>query len=257
MIETLHRAAQYLAATANSQLDSQSDDSQANLKWDTEYLALGTRPLNKAGNLILSLNYPDFKLEWLEPGERIIDEFPLQNKKHNEIMDWLSSSGEKIGLAKEINFNISYEFPYGEPTGFEFKQPTPEEFVVFGNHRSNAQKALEEVFEDQEEVSEIRVWPHHFDTGGLVLLDKDFGAGTSLGLGLAIPDGMIKDFYYYAAAYSNSELDYSELMGLRHGMWMTDSWKGIALPASNVTKEKAVIFFKEAILALQDLLESK
>ncbi len=256
MIETLHRAAQYLSAAANSYLPVSDDDSHANLEWSNEFLALTTRPLNGAGNLALSLNYPDFKLEWVEPGERIISDLELNGKTHGEVLSWLEESSSRAGLHGKFEFSFNYELRYDYGAEYTFSQPHPEEFVVFANNRSNAQKALEELFEDMEEVSEIRVWPDHFDTAGIITVEKKGDEILSrIGVGLAIPDGMVKDMYYYATAYPHGkEIDYSDLPGLRNGMWITDEWKGMVLPASNVSEEKALIFFKEAVMILQALM---
>jgi hypothetical protein len=256
MIETLHRAAQYLAAGGNSFIEQRDDDSQSNLGWNSEFMALTTHPLNKAGSA-LSLNYPEFKLEWVEPRERIMADFELNGKSHAEVLAWIGESAPKAGLEKAYSFSLNYELPFSMKEDYRFIQPNPEEFVVFGNHRSNAQKALEELFEDQDSVSDIRVWPHHFDTGGLIEVEKDDSGKLmkSIGIGLSIPDGMVKDMYYYASAWdTNGTVEYSALPGLRQGLWITEGWNGIVLPATNVNEDKALKFFKEAVLVLQDML---
>jgi len=257
MIETLHRAAQYLAAAGNSFLDKKDDDSHANLGWNSEFMALSTRPLNKAGSIALSLNYPEFKLEWVDPGESIISDFELNGRSHEEVLAWIGESAPKAGLEKPFSFSVNYELPFSMEKEYRFIQPHPGEFVVFGNHRSNAQMALEELFEDQDSVSEIRVWPHHFDTGGLIEVEKDASGKLtkSIGIGLSIPDGMVKDLYYYASAWdANGNINYSDLPGLRQGLWITEDWNGMVLPASNVNEDKALKFYKEAVLTLEEML---
>ena len=53
------------------------------------------------------------------------------------------------------------------------------------------------------EVSEVRIWPHHFDTGCLGYFDTK--KNVSVGLGLAIPDKNVDDWYFYASGYHGEE----------------------------------------------------
>ena len=77
----------------------------------------------------------------------------------------------------------------------------------------------------------------------------------SIRVGLSIPDGLVKDLYYYASAWdAKGNIDYSDLPGLRQGLWINEGWNGIVLPASNVNEDKALKFFKEAVAVLQDML---
>jgi hypothetical protein len=90
----------------------------------------------------------------------------------------------------------------------------------------------------------VRVWPHHFDSGAFYMANENLG----IGLGMAIPDSMINDFYLYVSAYhGHSFVELSKKIEISKGTYYNQGWKGFALPLHGITKEDANSFFSESI----------
>ena len=87
---------------------------------------------------------------------------------------------------------------------------------------------------------EIRIWPHHFDTGIYVMATKQLG----LGFGLAMKDAMVGAPYFYLSGYNQENpVSYKNLNPLTHGKWETgEQWNGAVLSLGALegfSKEKA------------------
>ena len=94
-------------------------------------------------------------------------------------------------------------------------------------------------------TSNIRVWPHHFDTGAFVVLDDS--SNKSIGLGMAIPDSVVDDHYFYMSGYNGHDgINTSGFKKLSKGEWKDDGFKGAVLPTSAITENEAVKFLKES-----------
>jgi hypothetical protein len=80
--------------------------------------------------------------------------------------------------------------------------------------------------------SEIRIWPHHFDTGIFAQATENLG----LGFGLATEDSMIGQPYFYLSGYKGeSPITYNDLTKLNRGRWQTGpNWNGAVLPFSEI-----------------------
>ena len=114
------------------------------------------------------------------------------------------------------------------------------------NYRKLAHTALEKVLHDNSIKSEIRIWPHHFDTGAFGSLPGRPGA--SVGFGLAIPDSLVDDYYFYISGYKGHDsLDVGDFDPLSVGGWESTNFNGGLLPIKGVDEAQATNFFNEAI----------
>lgn len=244
----MHLAAQYLAAAGISFVEKKEDDSHTNLGFSSEDGSLYTRPLNKAGD-ILSLNYERFTLEWVS--KAATRHFRLDGSTHAQILAWIKQMVTDAGIDKPYDYNFHYDLPYQVTDDFTFKLLDTDRFRELLHLRILAQLALESFLHDQNLDSEIRIWPHHFDTGAYATLND--GSGRAVGLGLAVPDANHKDHYFYIAAYQGHDgIDTSAFDGLTKGTWRNDGFKGAILPATGVDENTAVTFFEEALSAYKN-----
>ncbi|MCL6268252.1 hypothetical protein [Flagellimonas myxillae] len=241
MLQQLHLAAQYLATAGISFLDKKEDDSHTNLGFSVASKRLETWPLNEAGTQ-LCLNYLEFSLEWSGTEERL----SLEGKDHETIVDWVSKTASKVGLSKPYQFNLHYKLPYSLGGNATFGSPDSDSIQQLIQIRTVAKQALSNFLEMENLSSDIRVWPHHFDTGAFAALND--GSGKSIGLGLAIPDSLVDDLYFYISGYRGpNNLNTWAFKSLTQGKWVNNNFKGAILPASGITKEVATQFFKEAM----------
>ena len=108
------------------------------------------------------------------------------------------------------------------------------------------QNALETTRKNLNLDTAIRVWPHHFDTGGFIVLDA---VNTiSVGFGMAIPDKVVDDFYLYVSGYKAHEgMDTTSFRKLSFGSWRNEGFKGATLAVQHIDETMALTFFEEAI----------
>ena len=82
---------------------------------------------------------------------------------------------------------------------------------------------------------EVRIWPHHFDTGIYIVPTKRLG----IGFGLAMQDDMAGLPYFYLAGYPlQGEISYKNLPQSKDWEWKTDSnWKGVILTLETLQQQ--------------------
>lgn len=241
MVKTFHIVAQYLATTAISFLDPKTDDSHTNLGWKNG--ALHTHSLSDQ-NCVLSLDYRSFSLIWTnDAGYR--KEMSLDGKTHSEIITWIRRVSLDLKYTKVYEYKLHYELPYENITsGFVFQKPSDEITNRLIQQRDLVQSSLEKVLKKTHQNTLIRIWPHHFDSGSFFVIGNEIG----IGLGMAIPDAMINDFYLYVSGYQGHDaMELSSSTSLEKGTYHNSGWKGFALPVSGISVEEAIDFYTQGI----------
>lgn len=241
MVKTFHIAAQYLSTTAISFLEPKADDSHTNLGWKDG--ALHTHPLSNH-NCVLSLDYKTFSLIWSNDfGYK--KELLLDGKSHSEIITWIRRASLDLKYTKVYEYKLHYELPYENITsGFVFQKPSDEITNQLIKQRDLAQNALSKALNRIQQNTSIRIWPHHFDSGSFFVTDHEIG----IGLGMAIPDTMINDFYLYVSGYKGHDaIELPSSSTLEKGSYHNNGWKGFALAVSGVSLEEAADFYTNAI----------
>jgi len=128
-----------------------------------------------------------------------------------------------------------------------------------GKLRHNADLALHKAISQFRDAQDVRIWPHHFDSGGLIPLEYDENEKLirSIGVGFAIPDSMVNEPYFYLSYWSadpNDSLE-SPTPFKGKGTWKTPQWPGAILPLSDIISAKSAdsqqkdveVFFEEGI----------
>ncbi|WP_339841698.1 hypothetical protein [uncultured Maribacter sp.] len=239
MKKMMHLAAQYLAAAGISFVDKQDDDSHTNLGFSIDKQQLETHPLSSNGDVI-ALNYKTFSLEWISPKNNA--SFPLDGKTHQQVLEWLIRTADAF-LGKKYTYDFHYDLPYTIDNAFKYKLNISE-LKELAALRILAQTSLEKTLSDTGLKSDVRVWPHHFDSGAYASLNNDL----AVGFGLAVPDDMINEHYFYISGYhGHNGIDTSNFDTLSLGEWKNEGFKGAVLPALKVSEAQAIQFFIEAI----------
>ncbi len=236
----MHLAAQYLAAAGISFVAKQDDDSHTNLGFSIAKSCMETHPLSENG-AVLSLDYKNFSLNW--KSESGTNSFPLDGATHSDVLSWLKETS-KTYINKSYRYEFHYDLPYEITDDFKFELLSTERLAELLQLRILAQLVLEETCDNGNLESPIRTWPHHFDSGAYASLSKNI----AIGFGLAIPDTMCSEHYFYISGYkAHDALNTEGFLSLSNGEWKNDGFKGAILPARSINTSKAVLFFKEVI----------
>ncbi len=236
----MHLAAQYLAAAGISFVEKKDDDSHTNLGFSVGTGRMETHPLSSNGD-VLSLDYKNFTLNWGSQNNNT--SFRLDGATHEKTLEWLKEVSETF-LKKTYSYEFHYDLPYEIDDDFMFKLLDSGKLNELVHLRILTQLTLEKVLKDNDLTSDIRVWPHHFDSGAYASLDKDI----AIGFGLAVPDTMCAEHYFYISGYKGHDaLNTDGLSALSTGEWKNDGFKGAILPAAEVKELEALLFFNEAI----------
>jgi len=238
MNKQIHFAVQYLATASKSFMRHRPDDSHTNLGFDSKTESFETWELNENG-LKLLFDLSKFQLKW-STGESL----NLNGKTHVEVISWLIASSKQLGFKKPYTFDLHYDLPFEWDVHFSFTLPNTIQLQEFIALRKLANTVLKAFLHSENIKSDIRIWPHHFDTGAFVVPED--GSGKSIGLGMAIPDAMVNDHYFYLSGYlGHKAWDTSAFPELSIGAWKNDGFKGAVLPATNTSEKKAIQFLKE------------
>ncbi|WP_299117674.1 hypothetical protein [uncultured Winogradskyella sp.] len=238
MRNTMHLAAQYLATAAISFTEKKADDSHTNLGWTNHNLV--THPFPNRDKL--GLSYENFSLEWIaQNGNK--EHFLLDGKTHKDIINWISLTSINNGITKPYSYNLHYEIPnYTIEDSYQFQLAQQNELSQLIKNRDLALDVISNVLQSSSYKSPIRIWPHHFDTGAFFNINENL----SIGIGMATPDTLINDFYFYISGYRGHD-SVDIINPASHKNYYSDSWKGFALSIKNLNKEAAIDFCKTAI----------
>ena len=242
-LEQIHRAAQYLAAAGKSFLEHKEDDSHTNLGFDIKSDTLETWPFDDQG-LKLGLNYRTFSLIWKSDEGELLS-LPLSDKSHEQVLVWIRKSTNSLGIPEPYSFELHYDLPYEDITpDYTYNQPAASALEGLIRYRTIAQRSQESIVQSESLDTDIRIWPHHFDTGGYVQHSESIG----IGFGMAIPDSLVDDFYLYTSGYRGHEgIDTLGFKDLDQGSWLNSNFKGAVLRMTAVREEEAIAFFKETL----------
>lgn len=249
MISQVHLAAQYLAAAGISFLEKEQDDSHTNLAFDVEEGSLYSRPLNEQEDQLV-FDYERFSLEW-KSGIKAAS-FSLDGAQHSVIVAWIRNMASQSGINKIYRYEFHYDLSYSIDEEYTFKLNDAKALKEMKALRALAHLSIEEFLKRQGLEAEIRIWPHHFDTGAYFVWDE--ARKLAIGLGLAIPDALCDEFYFYISGYSNNTgIDPKNFDPLNIGEWISDGFKGAILPRSKAKENSIHDFFSTAFTVLSAL----
>lgn len=241
---TLHVISQYLAAIGINYSDKKPDDSHTSAGWNEETSSFISREIPSSAKLIFNL--PDFTLEWV--GKRS-DRFSLNRKTHANVVSWISEKAEERGL-RPFEFKLHYELDSGSISDDHVHEmPDRDDLLAHASLRTVSQSACRKALRTIGKTSEIRVWPHHFDTGAFFKTDS----GIGIGFGMAIPDSMIDDYYLYTYGWKDARVEVDEMKPLVKGEWRTGKFKGATLAMTGEQQSDLEQFLVESIKTYQAL----
>lgn len=250
--QKIHWLSQIIAKSNRTFVPKKKDDSHTNLYFDCiGKRLLGRWFLSPQGNILLSLDLKSMKFQWLNSRLHIVFETLALNKEMQQMEKDVIEYPNSITMDTEYFFNtLHYEIPNYHLNRIQEMMISKEELNIWMYYREMANIACQNMLGFLQKESEIRIWPHHFDTGIYAQVDEK----RSLGFGLAMEDAMVGQPYYYLAGYnSESEILYKNLFPLSVGRWQNGQhWNGAVLTLNEVSNsslsdaiETIKIFIKE------------
>lgn len=245
----LHQLAQILAKFNRTTVNPKEDDSHTNLGFDE----LGERIFGrwaelKGDNYIMALNLTDYSFEFIDGGRNIVESFTIENKRQNELENEIAGY-----IRREFNVNkedflkeLHYEIPTYNFLNMPYNKPDENDLNDWIELRALANNACSLLLNAVQADSEIRIWPHHFDTGVYIELGNNLG----LGFGLAMQDTMVNQPYFYFAGYglADNGINFDNTNNLTKGGWLLSKyWKGAILHAPEASKESVSVFLLETL----------
>lgn len=242
--QTLHSLSQLIALTAMQWLPSRPDDSQTNLVWNSDRRRLEGRPFTHNGHQIrLVIDTATFTLQFVDEREHVSAAFSPENRTPADATAWWISQMQAWGVVG-IN-NVNYQLDH-EPIAWQTVYERPVELQTWAHWRTTANTTLKALNEWSGQESEIRIWPHHFDTGVYYAqTDADGHEKAAIWAGYAIADAVCSEPYFYISGYKSGQpIDFTAAPALFLGEWRdTPNWKGALLPISDARREAHITLF--------------
>lgn len=238
-VRLLHQAAQFVAMFSNSYLPAAPDDSQNCLFWKNTLGRLESRRLDDF-HIRMALDVKTFELIFERPDS--VQRITLDKRTKKEINDVLLEIFPKAGL------NIDKYKPIRQFTiphhaiddGMSFNKPAKIFLDEWARYLGNSQHTLKNIATRYGSISEICVWPHHFDMAILVPVDCANNETRSIGMGLAIADAYVAEPYFYINNLDAANVASAALTHPKGNVfWNTKDWLGLVLPASAVAGDEA------------------
>lgn len=224
----IHWLSQVIAKVNKAFVPEKADDSHTNLYYDSVGDKLAGRWIKSpVGEILLSLNLKTMQFEWIDKNLNTLHAVTIFNKSLLEL-EWdmagyLANLGmDTEAIIKPLHFKIP---DYGIKNISE-KDISGKGLADWKFYRQLANDACFAILGYLQSQSEVRIWPHHFDTGIYAQVTDDLG----IGFGLAMKDEMAGNAYFYLTGYRNSgSINYVDLPELSQGNWETGVWKGAIL----------------------------
>ncbi len=258
----LHWAAQVLSATADATLEHRPDDSHSNTTWSSQSRSLVGRAL--PGGVHVALNLLTQSLQLLTDGRSVRSQLVLQGQTLAELMEWVRTHlTEEFAIKPEPMKLRDYEMPdhaVGR-SGAAFGPVDAEASTELARYFDNAHQMLHGLVRSQNLSANIAIWPHHFDMGGIFILDRDkpFEEARQIGFGLSPGDHNYDEPYFYVTPWPIREG--ASLPDLPSGgLWHTEGFTGAILRAQSMVespqdqRQRVEAFLKSALQAANELI---
>ncbi|MEQ9308746.1 MAG: hypothetical protein RLN90_04775 [Balneolaceae bacterium] len=242
----IHYLTQILAKAGRTFVEKKEDDSHTNLYFNPEKNWIETHWIDALhGKVKLVLRITDFCMLWLDDKEESFQTVSTVKKLQSEVETQLEKGIIEAGLNPEgFSTPMHYEIPKYSFLGQPFQMINRHMLNEWMQWRTLGNEACEKVLRILDVEGDIRIWPHHFDTGIYVSASENLG----IGFGLAMEDEIAGVPYFYMSGNpKKGKLNFENVPDLRLGRWETTAgFKGAILPITE---------FKETQKALDEYIE--
>jgi hypothetical protein len=229
-----HWAVQVIAAAGDGWLAKREDDSHTAMTWDPALGALLGEPA--PSGLAVGVAIETLSLVAVRDGKSIAA-LPLVDRTLADALAW--ADGQHASAAGTPTRGIAVrtydmpEAPVRAGAAFTADRGALGELAAW---YAIGVEALRDVVSGPGAVP-LRVWPHHFDLGTIMFLDRAGDHARQIGAGLSPGDGSYAEPYFYITPYPIAEAaHWAPLAG--GGVWHREGWTGAVLTASVIVAAK-------------------
>jgi hypothetical protein len=247
-----HWLSQVIAKANKAYVPEQKDESHTNLYFDPIKLRLLGRWIDAPrGKIMLALNLQSLSFQWLDAGQNILHEVSGLSKTSEELEKSVSEYPGSLNMDIELLLLPMYheipDYKIEELSRSDFSEEGLRSWFYF---RDLANRASQDMLGHLQSQSEIRIWPHHFDTGIYTMVGADLG----LGFGLAMEDKMVGQAYFYISGYKGeSPISYENLKPLNSGKWfISEHWNGAVLLLNDISHSSSEEALKTVRVFIQE-----
>lgn len=244
--QKLHLLCQTIAKANRTFTPAKEDDSNTNLAFNIAKNRIEGRWIKALnGNIMLSLNLSSFEFEWINEQNVVLESFPSMGFTMEQIENEINKSLGDLGLHSDtFKGPMHYKIPEYAFQTDPIALISDKNIELWKRYRGFANLACDNLMNHLKSTGEIRIWPHHFDTGIYIEPSTQIG----IGFGLAMEDSLVGAPYFYFSGYGLNDysIDYTNFQQLEIGKWIIqENWKGAVLPLQdleNKQKEKMALF---------------
>ncbi len=236
----LHHVLQSCSAFGRHYLPASEEDENAVISWvPEEKIMVGKWVESESGlvrpGLDISSKTLIFQRENAETSS-----LDIQGNSFAQLMMWLEGQAGESGLSVDkFSADLPYELPkYDTQKGSPFLLEDDEALEALLSLYHNAFLLCSNLRGKFSNVSEVRIWPHHFDLAISVKLKESGNADTStyLGIGFSPGDDHYDEPYFYTNSWPFA--DDALLRDLSNGHWHIDDWVGGVLTLNELVEIK-------------------
>ena len=224
----LHSLSQLIAKLNRTYVPAKEDDSHTNLFYEPLGNRITGRWIRANSERILpTLSLKDQTFQFLDSSFQVMESVKTFGKKIRDIEKEMEALLPGLGLSPEgfideLHFKIT-EYDFAEQP---IEALNPKGLQPWMEYRALANQACFAFLGHAQAHEEVRIWPHHFDTGIYFKAKNDLGVG----FGLAMEDSIAGAPYFYLSAYPEGrDIVYHNLPSGKWRWEIGDHWNGAIL----------------------------
>ncbi len=235
----VHWASQLVSAAGSTLLPSRPDFGHTNLGWEPGVRALTGRPLGADSQppTRVGLSVSTLTLVVLR-GSAVVEELGLAGRTLDEGKAWLARV-LRGALRRDVAELVlpNHEMPahaLGSGQSFDI-DAHGDALLELERWLGNASAVLERFVRDDDQASQVRLWPHHFDMASLITLvpHDDPEHAKSINVGVSLGDHFYAQPYAYTSPWPRPTSP-SLAPPLTHGHWHREGFFAAVLTASEL-----------------------
>jgi hypothetical protein len=231
----LHHAAQLPAAIGRSLAPAREDDGHTSLEWRAESRDLAGQEVPGPRPWRVALRPEELSLAVFAGGAEIA-RLSLEDRSRATAFAWLATAARNLGGPGDAP---RLDTPYALPShpvgdGAPFAAPSDGSLAELTRWLANGDALLRAAAAEWPGAAPVRVWPHHFDVGSVLPLERGRGhEDPSIGVGLSPGDEGIAEPYLYVTPWPPPPPESLPALPAG-GRWNLEGWTGAVLTGSEI-----------------------